>query len=89
MASEAKFWPSIRGAEAVADADSANRDDVLLRAAIKRGWLLVLAGVVVPPVLILSARYGIALRRAGEPQGTVLLWVSAVVLVVRVALFVS
>lgn len=89
MASEAKFWPSAPQAEAAADAEAANRDEVLLRAAVKRGWFLVLAGFVFPPVLIGSARYGTALRRAGEPQGTMLIWVSAVVLVVRVALFVS
>lgn len=89
MASEAKFWPSAPQAEVAADAETANRDEVLLKAAIKRGWFLVVAGLVFPPVLIISARYGTALRRAGEPQGTMLLWVSALVLVVRIALFVS
>lgn len=88
VAHDAKYWPAA-DPEPMADEGTANRGEALRRALIRRGWALVLVGALIPPLLVIPMRFGVVLRREGEPQGTMLLWVSAALLVARVALFLS
>jgi len=63
------------------------RSDLLARKLLRQGWLLVAFGLLVPPVALVGALYGVAAIRQGRRSGWTLCLVSISVFTARLVLW--
>jgi len=82
------YWPVAESQAVESEALRPNRAEVVKRSLVRRGWIAVGIGVLIPFAEILAIVIAQSLRKAGHRQGRPMLIIASVILVLRTALYV-